>query len=118
MNTQPPNVPYTLWHLIEHLRITQWDILDYMRNPNYQEIKWPDDYWPAKDAQADQTTWDKTIRQFHDDLEAIKSIVKDPKTDLFTYSPQFRMATTGIRFCARCCWSPTTMPTTSGNSAS
>ena len=41
MNTKPPNVPYTCWHLIEHLRITQWDILDYIRNPNYQYMEWP-----------------------------------------------------------------------------
>jgi DinB family protein len=83
MNAYPPNVPYTPWHLIEHLRITQWDILDYMRNPNYKEIEWPKDYWPARDAKTDQTGWDKTVAQFRSDMQAIVDIVNDPKTDFF-----------------------------------
>ena len=44
INRRPPNVPYTPWHLLEHLRLAQWDILDFIRNPQYQELKWPDDY--------------------------------------------------------------------------
>jgi hypothetical protein len=87
MNIQPPNVPYTPWHLLEHLRITQWDILDYMRNPHYQEMQWPDEYWPPREAQADQAAWDKTIRAFLRDLAAIEAIVKDPQTDLFAPIP-------------------------------
>jgi hypothetical protein len=43
INTRPPNVEYTFWHLLEHLRICQWDILDYCRNPDYQELTFPDD---------------------------------------------------------------------------
>lgn len=87
MNVQPPSVPYTSWHLIEHLRICQWDILDYMRNPEYKEMQWPDDYWPSKDAQADQAAWDKTVSDFLRDLAAIEAIVRDPKTDLFAPIP-------------------------------
>ena len=33
MNVRPPNVPYTFWHLLEHIRIAQWDIIDFIRNP-------------------------------------------------------------------------------------
>jgi hypothetical protein len=81
-NTRPPNVEYTFWHLLEHLRITQWDILDYCRNPNYQNIQWPRDYWPARDATTDAVGWQRTLDQFHADLDELVTIVKDPKTDL------------------------------------
>src|SRR5262245_45611090 len=64
MNATPPNVPYTPWHLVEHLRICQWDILDYMRNPNYKEMEWPQDYWPARDAKTGQAGWDRSVARF------------------------------------------------------
>jgi hypothetical protein len=82
INVKPPNVEYTFWHLVEHLRFTQWDILDYMRNPNYQSAVWPQDYWPAKDAQADEAAWRQSIESFQSDARAIEAIVLDPQTDL------------------------------------
>lgn len=87
MNARPPNVPYTFWHLIEHLRIAQWDILDYIRNPNYAYLEWPKEYWPEPDATTDRAGWDETIRQFERDLEALKDIVRDPTTDLYAQIP-------------------------------
>jgi hypothetical protein len=82
INTRPPNVPYTFWHLLEHIRIAQWDILDYIRNPNYVWPNWPADYWPAQNAQADPAKWQATIRQFGDDRKALETIVQDRQTDL------------------------------------
>ena len=82
INERPPNVPYTPWHLLEHIRIAQWDILDYIRNPNYTHIQWPEDYWPPQDAQADAVQWNKTINDFRADLRALLTIVEDPATDL------------------------------------
>jgi hypothetical protein len=87
INTRPPNVPYTSWHLLEHLRITQWDILEYTRDPKHVSPQWPEGYWPARDAQADEAKWNETIRQFRADLDAMKAIVADPNTDLFTPIP-------------------------------
>ncbi len=87
INTRPPNVPYTPWHLLEHLRITQWDILDFIRNPHYQEITWPDDYWPAPDAEADAAAWKQTLAAFRADLKAIEAIASDPQTDLAATIP-------------------------------
>ena len=87
INVNPPNVPYTPWHLIEHLRITQWDILDYTRNPNYKEISWPVDYWPSRDAKTDMAGWQKTIDQFLADFAEMRAIVADPKTDLYAPIP-------------------------------
>lgn len=86
-NTRPPNVDYSFWHLLEHLRITQWDILDYSRNPDYKAMSWPLDYWPAKDAQTDATGWKQTIDQFIDDRAAMVALVNDPQTDLYAQIP-------------------------------
>ena len=86
-NTRPPNVDYTFWHLLEHLRLTQWDILDYSRNPAYKPVEWPRDYWPAKDATTDAAGWHRTIDQFIADRAELVDMVKNPKTDLYAAIP-------------------------------
>jgi len=87
MNVVFPNGTYTPWHLLEHMRITQWDILDFIRNPNYVYIKWPDDYWPKKNERATKKEWEHTIAQYESDVQALRKIVKDPKTDLYKKIP-------------------------------
>ena len=87
INTRFPNGTYTAWHLLEHLRRTQWDILDFIRNPNYQEGTWPDDYWPASDERATEDDWTRTIASFHDDMRALQAIVRDTQTDLYARIP-------------------------------
>ncbi|MGN6030615.1 MAG: DinB family protein [Thermomicrobiales bacterium] len=82
MSASPPNVPYTPWHLLEHIRLAQRDILDFMRDPDYQEQTWPDDYWPAADATATEADWQVTVDGIHDDLAAVRAIVADPATGL------------------------------------
>jgi hypothetical protein len=81
INSRPPNVPYTFWHLVDHLRFTQWDILDYIRNPNYQYTQWPAGYWPAPNAETDVAGWQRTLAAFRDDLQALADIINDPATD-------------------------------------
>lgn len=83
INTKAPNVPYTFWHILEHIRITQADILDFCINPDYKYIKWPDDYWPAQNAKADKHLWDKTIQSIKQDLDKMIALVEDPKNDLY-----------------------------------
>jgi len=82
MNSMPPNVPYTPWHLLEHIRLTQWDILDFIVNPKYVWRKWPDDYWPAKNARASQAQWQQTIAGFQADLKSLDDLVANPSTNL------------------------------------
>jgi hypothetical protein len=83
INRHPPNVPYTPWHLLEHLRITQWDILEFIRHPDYVSPTWPDGYWPPPAAQADPRAWQQTITAFQADLGALQALVTDPATDLY-----------------------------------
>lgn len=87
INTRPTGVEYTFWHLLDHLRICQWDILDYCRNSHYQHLKFPDDLWQARDAKTDESGWKKTIAQFHSDHAELVALVKNPNTDLFAPIP-------------------------------
>ncbi len=82
INTVFPNGTYTPWHLLEHMRLTQRDILDFMTDPQYQEGVWPDDYWPARDREATAADWYQTIAAFQRDLQALVTRVTDPQTDL------------------------------------
>ncbi len=85
--TKHQELPHTAWQLLEHLRITQWDILDFSRNPDYVHLKWPDDYWPKTAAPPDDAAWDQAAEQFRQDLKAMQDLVADPKTDLFAKIP-------------------------------
>jgi len=81
-NRFPAQVPYTPWHLLEHLRITQWDIVQFVINPNHISPEWPRGYWPAPDQGADAARWEQTIREFQADLKTMQNIVSDLRTDL------------------------------------
>ncbi|HVZ12536.1 MAG TPA: DinB family protein [Patescibacteria group bacterium] len=83
INDKFPNGVYTFWHLLEHIRRTQADILDFCINPNYKEIEWPNDYWPARDEKATKKDWDHTIEQFLEDRETFKKVTLDPKVDIY-----------------------------------
>ncbi len=73
------NVPYTLWQLVNHLRIAQADILDFSRNPDYQERKWPDDYWPNERAPRDTSEWEKCIAAIIEDRNAFLRLLREAK---------------------------------------
>ena len=86
-NANPSNAPYTLWHILEHIRICQWDILEYVRNPDYVSPEWPVNYWPAADAKADQAAWDRTIAEIRRDLKDFEDMVKDTSLDIYAPIP-------------------------------
>jgi uncharacterized damage-inducible protein DinB len=79
---QPAGLPYSPWQLVEHLRITQYDILDFCRNPNYTDLTWPDDYWPRSASPGTETAWDDSIRLFERDRAALQQLSRDPQLDL------------------------------------
>lgn len=76
-------LPYTAWAVLEHMRIAQWDILEFSRNAQHVSPKWPEGYWPAAASQPDAAAWNKSIEAFRSDLEGMKELVADPSTDLF-----------------------------------
>lgn len=78
-----PKLPYSIWQLLEHMRITLNDILEFCQNPKYEYLNWPDDYWPKEDAPADQKALDKTIAEIKTGIKTMINLVQDPKHDLF-----------------------------------
>ena len=85
INDKPAGLPYTAWQLLEHVRIAQWDILDFSRNPNYKEMKWPDDYWPKDEGTSKK--WKESLKQVLSDLQEMRELVQDESTDLFGKIP-------------------------------
>jgi hypothetical protein len=80
--TAPPGLPYSPWQLLEHLRITQHDILDFCRNPGYTEISWPNDYWPEAASPPSAAAWDRSIEQFRRDRSELEALARDQAIDL------------------------------------
>jgi len=75
-------LPYSAWQILEHLRIAQHDILDFSRNAKYEEMKWPDDYWPASPEPPDEKAWDKSVAAFRRDRRAVQKMAADPTVNL------------------------------------
>jgi hypothetical protein len=84
INETPPNVPYSPWQLLEHLRITQWDILEFIRDPDHESPDWPRGYWPSPGSTADESRWKSTVDAFRADLQDLTALVEDPETDLYS----------------------------------
>jgi hypothetical protein len=83
-----PSVPFTAWQILEHMRIAQWDILEFSRNPGHVSPKWPEGYWPKTDAPPDDEAWEQSVRQFNDDLSAMQRLISEPTADLLARIPK------------------------------
>ena len=77
------NFPHTAWMLLEHMRLAQWDILEFSRNPKHISPKWPEGYWPASEAPPSEKAWQASMAAFRKDLRAVERLVVDPATDLY-----------------------------------
>jgi hypothetical protein len=85
INTRIENSPHNPWELLEHLRIAQWDIVDFCTNPDYRQMKWPDDYWPKPEATTED--WNASVGQIYRDLQSMRDLVADEKNDLYAKIP-------------------------------
>lgn len=79
---RPRGAEHSPWEVLEHLRIAQWDILEFSRDARHKSPDWPGGYWPAASAPPDEKAWDKSVRAFRRDLKAMCSLVADPSTNL------------------------------------
>jgi hypothetical protein len=84
---EQPSGLHSPWQLLEHLRITQNDILDFCRNPRYEELHWPADYWPPSPAPPSTDAWDASIARFLEDRKALQALAADPAIDLAARIP-------------------------------
>jgi len=80
-------LPYTAWQVLEHMRIAQWDILEFSRNPKHVSPKWPEGYWPPKEQGGTPELWQETISKFRDDLKEMENLVADSSKDLLAKIP-------------------------------
>jgi hypothetical protein len=84
---KPQGQPHTPWRLLEHMRIAQWDILEFSRDADHQSPDFPAGYWPDGDAPPSDAAWDTSVKAFRADLKAMCALVKDPKVDLYARIP-------------------------------
>jgi hypothetical protein len=82
INAKPEHVPYSFWHQIEHIRIAQRDILEYIIGEDYTPSSWPDEYWPAQDATTDLAGFKESVRQVQEDRQRLIDLIQDPDCDV------------------------------------
>jgi len=80
-------LPFTPWRLLEHIRIAQWDILEFSRDGAHASPKWPEGYWPAEDGPPDAAAWEASVASFRRDLKAMQDLVRNPATNLVAHIP-------------------------------
>lgn len=80
---RPEGLPYSLWQLLEHVRLAQADILDFCRNPQYKQPAWPDDYWPRTEAPPTADAWEQSVAAIRADRQALVEMIDDPGLNLF-----------------------------------
>jgi DinB superfamily len=78
-------LPYSIWQIVEHIRIAQWDMLEFSKDGAHESPKWPDEYWPKEAAPPSDAAWRKSIKQIESDLEEFISLMK--KADLYSKIP-------------------------------
>lgn len=84
---KPNGLPHSPWMILEHLRLAQWDILEFSRNQDHQSPEWPSGYWPKSEAPPNDKAWELSVGSFRKDLEAMRKLVAHPKTDLYAKIP-------------------------------
>lgn len=80
-------LPYTPWQVLDHMRIAQWDILEFSRDASHVSPKFPKGYWPSPDELGNAALWNETVEKFRGDLKQMEGLVTDPSTDLFAKIP-------------------------------
>lgn len=80
----PEGLPYSIWQLAEHIRIVQWDIVEFCLSPGHQSPKWPDEYWPENPQAVTKEAWEKSLSQIITDRNRFFDLLKDQEADLYT----------------------------------
>jgi hypothetical protein len=81
---KPDKLPYSIWQLVDHIRIAQSDILEFSRDPAYESPAWPSGYWTKELAPTDEAAWQQALDQIRQDRDTFVALLHDPKHDLYT----------------------------------
>ncbi|MGN6532319.1 MAG: DinB family protein [Ginsengibacter sp.] len=87
LSKTPPSLPYNIWQLAEHIRISQWDILEFSRNPDYKSPEWPKGYWPSEKTPSSEDAWKKCVQQIKEDRHSFIELIKNAGENLYTRIP-------------------------------
>lgn len=79
---RPDGLAHSIWELVEHVRFTQRDLLEFCVNPNYHEPKWPDEYWPPTPAPPSDDAWAKSLDDIRRDAQALAEFTRNDPRDL------------------------------------
>jgi uncharacterized damage-inducible protein DinB len=86
--TKPNGLPHSVWDILEHIRIAQHDLLDFVSNAHYHhDLSWPADYWPAGTDTVSDEQWEKSLAAFESDREKLKAFTTEPDRDLTAAIP-------------------------------
>ncbi len=85
--TRPANCPHSAWELVQHIRFTLHDLVDFCTNPNYTEPNWPRDYWPAQPAPPGKEAWREAVAAVQQDIETFERLVGEPSSNLYAKIP-------------------------------
>lgn len=86
-NQVVPGLPYTIWQLVEHVRIAQYDIVEFCLNPAHVSPEWPAGYWPSAEPDVDEAGWQAALQQLAADQQRFIDLLEDPATDFFAPFP-------------------------------
>ena len=78
---RPKGAPHSPWELLEHLRIAQWDIIEYALNPRHVSPDFPAGYWPKSPQPPNAKAWEKSVAAFRADRKKLAAKIEDPATD-------------------------------------
>lgn len=87
LGKKPQGMPYSIWQLVEHIRITQWDILEFSRDSQHQSPEWPAGYWPKEAAPKSMAAFRESVQQIEQDKKAFIALLKDPTNDIYEPFP-------------------------------
>jgi DinB family protein len=82
-----PGLPYNIWQLSQHIRIAQWDILEFSRNPKHKSPQWPQGYWPSEKIPPSQNAWEKCVNEIKNDRNSFIDLIKSPRESLYARIP-------------------------------
>jgi hypothetical protein len=97
ISERPAGLPYSAWQLVEHIRITLHDLLEFATNAEYVELEWPSSYWPKDAAPGKDQSWEETVKAIRADLQSFEALVHSPDSNLYATIPWGKNGETLLR---------------------
>lgn len=82
LGDRPTGLPYSFYEQFFHMRVAQYDILDFTRNPDYEPMEWPEDYWPTDTAPSSEKEWEELKESFFKERDEMMNLILDETNGL------------------------------------